>query len=72
MEKPIVTRDDMQRRIEFLMKIARNKRYRPEDFPEGSNTRAVLTAMQERDAANFERVVNGRLASPDSQPRRED
>lgn len=59
-----MTKDSLQNRIEFLMKIARAKRYKPEDFPEGSNTRAVLEAIQQRDAEHFDRVANGHTMTP--------
>lgn len=59
-----MTKDSLQNRIEFLVKIARNKHYKPEDFPIGSNTRAVLEAIQQRDAEHFERIANGHTMSP--------
>ncbi len=59
-----MTKDSLQNRIEFLVKVARHKRYKPEDFPLGSNTRAVLEAIQQRDAEHFDRVVNGALSAP--------
>lgn len=55
MDNPRPDSKSFEEACEKLAQRAAHHGYKPEDWPEGSTTRALLVALQAQDAARFQR-----------------